>query len=138
MAFNSRQYEFSDVVIMMGLHDVTAITAISYKVSQSKNPYYGKGDKPLCIQRGKKTYSGSMTLSQSEVEALTMGNVDLLDLEFNVVVTYGNPSKGDALVVDELIGVQFTDYSKEMSNAANGNVMEIKIPFTCLDIRKRS
>ncbi len=61
---------------------------------------------PLSIQKGNKTNEGEIGLLQSELEALEVAaGGSILDLELNVVVvTYGNPSKGDAVKTDRLIG----------------------------------
>ena len=63
--FNSREYEWSDVTVVLAGRDVTGIRGISYSPAQEKEALYAKGNKPHSIQRGNKSYSGSVRLLQS-------------------------------------------------------------------------
>ena len=128
--FNSRQYEFADITVFMGGRDVAGLRSIKYTEKQEKEAVYGKGNMPLSIQKGNKSIEGEIGLLQSELEGLTVGGRSVLDLEVKIVVTYGNPSKGDMLVTEELVGVQFTEAAKEMKQG--DKFMEITLPFIAL------
>lgn len=128
--FNSRQYEFADMTVFMGNRDVTGIRSTKYTAKQEKEAVYGKGNMPLSIQKGNKSFEGEIGLLQSELEAMTSGGRSVLDLEFKIVVTYGNPSNGDALVIEELIGCQITEETKEMKQG--DKFMEVTLPFVFL------
>lgn len=132
--FNSRQYEYADITVFMGDRDVTGLRSIKYTAKQEKETVYGKGNMPLSIQKGNKSFEGEIGLLQSELEALTESGISLLNLELKIVVTYGNPSNGDTLVIDELIGVQFTEETKEMKQG--DKFMEITLPIIFLNKRK--
>lgn len=132
--FNSRQYEFADMTVFMGNRDVIGLRGLKYTSKQEKEALHGKGNKPLSIQKGNKSYEGEIVVLQSELEALTAGGRELTDLEFMIVANYGNPSKGDALVTEQLIGCQFTDETKEMKQG--DKFMEITLPFIFLDKKK--
>lgn len=133
--FNSREYEFADLTVFMGNRDVTGLRGIKYTIKQEKELLYGKGNKPLSIQKGNKSGEGEITLTQSELLALeTAAGGSILDLETKVVVNYGNPSKGDVVATDELIGVQFTEEAKELKQG--DKFMECTLPFVFLDKRK--
>lgn len=130
--FNSRQYEFADMTLFLGNRDVTGFRSIKYTEKQEKEPLHGKGNKPLSIQKGNKTYEGSIGVLQSELEALEVAaGGSILDLELTAVVNYGNPSKGDMVKTDELIGVQFTEVSRELKQG--DKFMEIELPIVFLD-----
>lgn len=130
--FDSRQYEFADTTLFLGNRDVTGLRAINYTEKQEKEALYGKGNKPLSIQKGNKSYEGSIGILQSELEALEVaGGGSILDLELTAVVNYGNPSKGDVIKTDELIGVQFTEAPKGMKQG--DKFMEIELPIVFLD-----
>lgn len=132
MAFNSRQYEFADVTVYMGNRDVTGLRAIKYASKQEKELLHGKGNKPMSIQKGNKTYEGEIGLLQSELEALEVaGGGSILDLELTIVVNYGNPSKGDMIKTDVLTGVQFTEESRELKQG--DKFMEVTLPFIFLE-----
>jgi hypothetical protein len=50
----------------------------------------------------------------------------------NATVCYGDPARGDVMVTDRIIGLQFTEKPKEMKQGDKN--MEITLPFICLDI----
>jgi len=130
--FNSRQYEWADITVFAGGRDITGIRSIKYSTKQETELLHGKGNNPLSIQKGNKTNEGEIGLLQSELEVLEVAaGGSILDLELNVVVTYGNPSKGDAVKTDQLIGVQFTEDPRELKQG--DKFMEITVPFLFLE-----
>ena len=52
MIINGQEYSWGDISLLMGGRDVCRMTAIDYKTEQSKEPLYGKGNKPIAIQSG--------------------------------------------------------------------------------------
>lgn len=132
---NTREYEYADVTVFIGGRDVVGLRGIKYSAKQEKEALFGKGNKPLSIQHGNKTYEGEITVTQSELLALqAAGGGSILDLKFNVVVNYGNPSKGDMISTEELIGVEFTEENKEMKQG--DKFMECTLPIVYLDQRQ--
>lgn len=135
MQFNSREYEWADVNVVMANRLVTGIRGVSYTSSQEKEALYAKGNKPHAIQRGNKSYTGSIKLLQSELEALERAaGGDALDASFNVVVTYGNPTKGDVVKVDLLKTCEITEIPKSLNQ--NDKFMEIELPLIIMDVVK--
>lgn len=132
MAFNSREYEFADITLVIGGKDVTGVRGVKYTAKQEKELVYGKGNEPLSIQKGNKSYEGELTLLQSELENLIASseNKSILSLQVDAVVSYGNPSSGDTLITDILQGIQFTEEAKEMKQG--DKFQEIKLPFIFL------
>ena len=136
MPFNSREYEWSDVAVVMAGRMVTGIRGISYTSSQEKEVRYAKGNKPHSIQRGNKSYSGSIRLLQSELDALeAAARGDVLDVSFNIIVSYGNPLKGDVITTDILMGCEITEVPKSINQ--NDKFMEIELPLIILDIKNK-
>ncbi len=130
--FNSRQYEWADITVFAGGRDITGIRSVKYSTKQEKELLHGKGNNPLSIQKGNKTNEGEIGLLQSELEALEVAaGGSILDLELNVVVTYGNPTSGDMVKTDQLIGVQFTEDPRELKQG--DKFMEITVPFIFLE-----
>ena len=68
--FNSKEYEWSSISVVMAGRMVTGIRAIRYTKRQEKEALYAKGDRPHSIQRGNKSYETSVTLLQGELEAM--------------------------------------------------------------------
>ena len=130
--FNSREYEWSDITVVVAGRPVTGFRAVDYSSKQEKEALYAKGNKPHGIQRGNKSYEGSITLLQSEYQALRQAcGGDVLDASFDLVVAYGNASKGDAIVTDILVGAEVTEDNTEWKQG--DKFQEKKLPFIFLD-----
>lgn len=130
--FNSREYEWTDITVVVAGRPVTGFRAVDYSSKQEKEALYAKGNKPHGIQRGNKSYEGSITLLQSEYEALRQAcGGDVLDASFDLVVAYGNASKGDAIVTDILVGAEVTEDNTEWKQG--DKFQEKKLPFIFLD-----
>lgn len=133
MQFNTREYEWADVTVVLAGRTVTGIRGVSYTSSQEKEALYAKGNKPHAIQRGNKSYSGNIRLLQSELEALeAAAGGDVLNASFNVIVSYGNPLKGDVITTDLLKCCEITEVPKGLNQ--NDKFMEIELPIVMLDV----
>jgi hypothetical protein len=132
--FNSKEYEWSDITAIVAGRPVTKIRAISYVKKQEKEALYAKGNKPHSIQRGNKSYETSLTLLQSELDAIEAASGgDVLDASFNVVVSYGNPSKGDVIKTDLIEGNEITEVPKGMNQG--DKFSEHELPGIALNIK---
>lgn len=130
--FNSREYEWSDVNVVTAGRPLTGIRGVKYSSKQEKEALHAKGNKPHSIQRGNKTYDGELTVTQSEYEALrAAGGGDILDISIDIVVAYGNPSKGDVITTDLLMGAEFTEDNTEWKQG--DKFQEKSLPFIFLD-----
>ena len=130
---NTREYEWADVTVVVAGRDVTGIRGVSYTSDQEKEALYAKGNKPHGIQRGNKSYSGALRLLQSEYDALNAAaGGDVLNVSFDIVVCYGNPSQGDVIHTDLLKGVEITSKPKSLNQ--NDKFMEIELPLVMLDV----
>lgn len=130
---NTREYEWADVTVVVAGRDVTGIRGVSYTAEQEKEALYAKGNKPHGIQRGNKTYTGSLRLLQSEYDALNAAaGGDVLNVSFDIIVSYGNPSKGDIIHTDLLKGAEITSKPKSLNQ--NDKFMEIELPLVMLDV----
>ncbi|SDX11847.1 hypothetical protein [Flavobacterium degerlachei] len=133
MAFNSRQYEWGDMTLILGGRDVTGIRAIKYTEKIEQEPLHAKGRFPQSIQSGNITVEGEITVLQSELIALEKaGNGSILGLNLDAVVAYGNPSLGDAMTTNRIVGISFGESSKELKQG--DKFMEITIPFMALRV----
>lgn len=130
--FDSREYEYADVTVLVGGKDLTGLRGVKYSVKQEKELIYGKGNLPHSIQRGNKSFEGQITVLQSELETLIANSPDqdLMELQFDTVVSYGNPSNGDVMITDKLIGCQITGYDKELKQG--DKFMEVSLPIIFL------
>ncbi|MDD2962569.1 MAG: hypothetical protein PHQ65_07745 [Bacteroidales bacterium] len=137
MAFDSRQYAWSDLTLEIGGKVITGFRGIKYSTKQEKELLHGKGNKPLSIQRGNITYEGEITILQSELETLRLnGGGSVLGLHLDATVVYGDPANGDVIIPDKILGIEFTEDAKEMKQGDKN--MEVKLPFICLEIKNQS
>ena len=133
--FNSREYQWSDVRATAGGRPLSRLRGVRYKVSKEKELLYGTGEEPVSIQSGNKLYEGEVTMTRSEYETLAAaGGGSVLDLQLDIVVSYGNPAKGDVMVTDKLLGCQFTEEENSMSQGDRSE--EVTLPFIFLRILK--
>lgn len=129
---NTREYEWSDVTVVLAGRLVTGLRGVKYSAKQEKELLHAKGNKPHSIQRGNKTYDGEITLLQSEYEALKKASGgDILDASIDIVAAYGNPTAGDVITTDMLIGVEFTEDNTEWKQG--DKFQEKTLPFIYLD-----
>lgn len=134
-SFNSKEYAYIDVQVVILGRLVTGLRGVAYEVTTDMAALYGSGKYALSIQRGKKVYTGTITLLQSEVIALTAaaksaGGQDITDLDFDMIVAYA-PDSG-IITTDKVIGAAITKVAKEMKE---GDLQqEIALPFLALRI----
>ena len=129
---NTREYEWSDITVVMAGRNVTGLRAVKYSSKQEKELLHAKGNKPVGIQRGNKTYDGEIGLLQSEYEALRKASGgDILDISFDLVVAYGNPNNGDVITTDLLVGCEFTEDNTEWKQG--DKYQEKTLPFIYTD-----
>lgn len=129
--FNGREYEWRTITVLLGGRDVVGIRGIEYSAEEEQEAIYGKGAHPMAVQRGNIKYSGTITLTGSEYHLLQKAcGGSILGASTTIVVCYGNPSEGDIIHTDTLIGCTF---SKEEDKWKQGDKFaEFSIPFTFL------
>ena len=132
--FNSREYEFADITLLLGGRDVTGVRGVKYSEKIEREPLYAKGRHAHSIQSGNVAYEGEVTMLQSELEALIKaGKGSVLNLQLNAAISYGNPSNGDVMTNDVIVGLQFTESAKEMKQG--DKFMEVTLPFIAMRIK---
>ena len=134
MAFNSRQYQWADLTLILGGRDITGIRAVKYTEKIEREALYAKGRNPHSIQSGNIAYEGEITVLQSEYEALVIaGKGTILSLSLDGLFAYGNPARGDALITDRASGIRFTEATKDFKQG--DKFQEISLPFICINIK---
>lgn len=134
-AFNSNEYAWVDVNVVMLGREVVGLRGIEYKVKQQKEPLFASGRKARGIQKGKKEYEGTITLLQSELIALDRaaqekGYEDITDIDFDVIISY-IPDNG-VVTTDKVLNVSITEIPRSMKE---GDLqMEVALPFIALDV----
>jgi hypothetical protein len=134
---NGNEYAWEDIKVVLpgSTRPLDGVVAIEYSEKKDHINIYGRGDKPVAMGRGKREYSGSITLLQSEVEALQRTlpkGRSITDIPaFSIPVSY-QPENGP-LTVDMLIAVRFGEIKKGMKTGDPN--MEIELPLIIGDIQ---
>ncbi len=134
---NGNEYSWGDIEIMLPGSNVpvSGITGVEYSEKQEKAAIHARGYKPHKIGRGKKEYSGSVSILQSELEAMIQAlpaGKSLTDLA-PAIITISYAPEGGVMVTDQCVGVEFSELKKGMKTGDTHQVIDL--PFVCLDIR---
>lgn len=132
--FDSREYEWADITLIFAGFDLTGIRAIKYKEKIEQEHRYAKGRKPHGISRGNIGYEGELVLLQSDyIRMRQAGNGSVLGLRANAECSFGNPSTGDALTTNRLVGMAFGEAEEGMKQG--DKFMEVTLPFLFTDLQ---
>lgn len=137
MAVNSKEYSFSDINVTFLGRTVTGLRAIKFSVKVDKELLFGRGNKALAIQSGNQTVEGSITLLQSEFEALIAAakaanpNAKITDISFDVAMSLGQGLQSRSYLI---LGVEITEY--ELGFEQEDKFAEIELPFMALDVKE--
>ena len=134
--FDTREYEWSDITLIVAGRDVKGFRGVKYTEKQEKEALYAKGNKAHSIQRGNISYEGELTMTQSEYELLrmSMGGSILNGRVLQITVAYGNPSKGDLMITDTLLHVEVTEDSTEWKQG--DKFQEKSLPIIFMDKKR--
>lgn len=136
MAFDSREYEWADLTLILGGKDITGVRAVKYTEKIEREAIYAKGRQPHSIQSGNIMYEGEITMLGSEYEKLVKaGKGSVLSLALDGLFALGNPVAGDALITNRAQGIRFMEASKEFKQG--DKFQEITLPFVCLNIQNQ-
>lgn len=135
ITINNREYAWGDITVTLFGQPVAGLRGISYKTSKEKSELYAAGRNPRAIQHGKRKYDGTITITQSELQALNRsakakGYADILDVDFDIVICY---IADNAIVSTDI--VKLASLSELPTEMKEGDAnMEIALPFIALAI----
>lgn len=134
-SFNSKEYAWVDVNVVMLGKTVSGLRGIEYKTKRTKEALYATGKKARGIQMGRKEYEGTITVLQSELIAMQAaakekGYDDVTDLEFDVIVAY--VSESGVVQTDKVVGASITEAPNSIKE---GDLYsEHALPFIACDV----
>jgi hypothetical protein len=136
MFFDSKECEWADVKVFIAGKELTKLRSVRYKTKKEKELLHAAGDKPISIQSGNRDNEGTIKILKGALDdlnraAVSAGGQDVLDIAFDVVVTY-RPKGVRALQTDTLVGVEITEFEKAMDQGAKS--MEVELPIIFLDL----
>lgn len=129
--FDSKQYSWSDVTVVVGGRIITGCQSVEYTIKQEKSILRGRGNAGHRILRGNKDNEGKLEVWQSEYEAMVRDapDKDIFKLEFNVSTAYV-PEDGGQTVTDICQTCEVTEVKKGIKQG-DGNMI-IELPFIFL------
>ncbi len=135
MAFDSKEYGWCDIQIVFAGRPIVGCTEIKYKEKAEREFIYGLGKKPVSYADGQQMVDGSITLLQSEFEALVRslpkGKTPTSLAPFDIIIAYIDEE--DLSVKDIVKSVLLTEYEK---GGKKGDLnMEISLPFKAAEIQ---
>jgi len=135
MAFDSRQYEWADVTLIIGGKDILTLRGVKWSRKVEREAVYGKGRDPQAIQSGNNSYEGEFTMLQSDMDAIeaSFGD-DILSASVDVEINFGNPSEGNAIKTHRVVGARFTEDALDMKQG--DKFAEITLPWISRKIQK--
>ncbi len=130
--FDSRDYEWADITLMLGGRDMTGIRGVKFSEKAEREAYHGKGRHAQSIQTGNVTVDGELILKQSDVLAMKKSSRtgSLLALSLDAIVNFGDPSEGNAMETYSITGIRFLEDTKDIKQG--DKYMEITLPFIAL------
>jgi hypothetical protein len=112
MEFNSKEYTFCNLEVIAFGRPIITLQGLEYKSKKEKKVLKAAGGRNKAIQHGTRDYEGTLTILQSDMialdrEAKSKGYKDILDVDFDIVVSY-IPDNSPALSVDKVIAASIS------------------------------
>lgn len=133
--FNSKEYTYCDLEVVAFGRSFFTLQGMEYKSKKNKEVLKGSGGRNRSVQHGSRDYEGTLTILQSDLialdrEAKNRGYKDILDLDFDVIVSYA--SDNGIITVDKIVNASITEVPKTLKQ---GDLkMEIALQFIMLDV----
>lgn len=113
---NGDSYSWSQIDITILGRRLEGVSGINYTSSQEKTNNYGRGNKPISRGKGKKSYSGSITLKEEEIKAIEAAipaGKDIVDIKpFPIIVAFSN---NGIHTIHKLLHCEFMDRGVEVN-----------------------
>ncbi|MEG1937106.1 MAG: hypothetical protein RRZ64_07985 [Rikenellaceae bacterium] len=135
MRINQREYAWGDVQIIIFGQPVAGCRGVDYKTKKEKELLFGAGRSARAIQHKRREVDGSVTILQSELQALNRsakanGYKDILDVDFDIIVSY--MSEGGIVTIDRIVCASISEMPHGMKEG-DGNSEHV-LPFVALDV----
>ncbi len=130
---NGREYEWADLTLIAGGRDMVEFRGISWKRKIEREAIKAKGRKAIAIQSGNIDVDGEITLLKSGYDKLAKaGRGSVLGLNISLLLSYGNPTEGNAMTTKRITGVRFTEEGEDWKQG--DKFTEVKLPYLALDV----
>lgn len=135
-AFNSEEYGFSDLQVVMLGKPIIGLRGMRFKAMQEKSNVHGAGSKPIARTRGQVNYEGSVKILLSELNAMliSQGNPakGVIGIKpFDIIVAFA-PFVVDVITTHRLVYCEFTECEINVNNG--DQEVEVELPIIIGDI----
>lgn len=131
---NGREYEWADLTLMAGGRDMIEFRGFSWKRTIEREAVYAKGRDAAYIGSGNIAISGEITALKSGYDKLALaGGGSILGLNIDLMLSYGNPSEGNAMTTKRIGSVRFTEEGEEWKQG--DKFSEVKMPYLALMLK---
>jgi len=133
--FDSKEYQFKDIQVVMAGRDIATLKEIKFGLKRDKEYNFSRGDQPHSIQHGNLEGSGSIKVTQGELDRLieVSPKGDCTLLIFGILVAFA-PELGTKQSAFALNGVELTEW--ELGMAQGDKMAEVDLPFMFLNLVK--
>lgn len=134
MSFNSAEYSFADITVLVGGVDITGLLGIKVTEKADKAARFAKGRKPKGIQTGNISYEGELMVTDDQYKALVASSPgkSLLRLSADVIINFGNTP--DPMVTSRVVGVQITESGEDWKQG--DKFADHALPFIAMDFEQ--
>lgn len=135
--FDSKECEWADMSVIFAGSPLTKIRGIKYKAAKDKQLLHSAGNEPISVQGGNRTYEGQIKVLKGALDdmnraAVAAGGTDILDMQFDIVVTYKQRGTRQ-LQTDTLKGVEIKDYEKGWEQGDKSMTITLPVLFLKLE-----
>ncbi len=134
--FDSEEYAFKDMKLVLGGRPVAGFRAVKFKIATVQEALHASGDDPWSVQSGNTTYTGEIRLLQSECEALieaakALGKSSPTKLTLTAIVNFSREVT-EPMKTHEIKNFKFEEF--EMGMEQGDTFMEVTFPFVAQKI----
>ncbi|MBD2769704.1 hypothetical protein IC235_17580 [Hymenobacter sp. BT664] len=135
MTINGKEYSWADIQFAFLGRAVLGVVAIKYGEKRDRKFIRAVGNKPVAYANGSPDCNGSITVLQSEFEAIVAaakaaGKTPTTLAPFDIITQYLDDSN---LMIKDICKSVLTLEWEKASKQGDLN-MEVEIPFTCAEI----
>lgn len=139
MAFSTKECAWAQTSLKLLGSTVSGLRAFEFRVPKEKEHLFAAGAKPIDIQEGNKTPSGSLTVLKYELDRLNeaarlAGFADITEVPhtaISIVCTFKKTATSKTETITAL-GVAFQEVTAGMQQ--NAKMTEVPLPFLAMDI----
>lgn len=134
----AKEAAWKDLSVVIFGTTIEGLLEVKYKRTDKKERLFGRGSKAHGLVSGNEEISGSLTMRQSDLEAMVRAvqvaspGTPITKVSFDIIHSYENTE--GLLTTDIVVGAQFEEYEKAL--AQGDTHMKITLPYIALDLKE--